>query len=1204
MRTKLLLSFLLLTLSFSAGFSRDMFYIRSLITVNAGDTLYIQGNLISKSQRNIAIRNAGEIHLTGDLVNYHAKLFFWSTNGYRDFYFPNDTAPDDDVAMGNFSTSDDTISPLSRQGKVRFIGVDTQRIKAHPNAEIFFSDLYIGSHVVLESDIRVQGVLTLRKDLYLNGNDIRLFAKDSGNSDIGNVHLQWGGTGTIAGESDTSKITGKGRVIAIKGNPDAGTYQLKTLGLELRYTRDNPTNRMPVMLIRENRAISTVSDGSIERTFRLFTSYCLPGYKRIDSVVLHYFSRDTNSNARNSDNFAVWVCDGGPRPRRLISTVDPVRKIAKTSARTNEVLTNSDTLVFTLAYSECIEFRLRISLGDDAIINACDGETVYLYNRYFEHDVCHIWVVDSIEHHGLGSFPVTQTNTHVLRIKNYRGCEASDTIHVQFHPNPRPQILISNKVPNNVNRRKCVGDTFLFSYQEQLNDGLLSRTDIRSIVWNFGDGVIDSVSGDSAFHSYTIHGNTQTLQPIIALSVTSYHGCRGDASVEVNVINIPQPRITTRANSNIGTLRAEFEAEGNHEHAVIHTWFVNGDTTPVGTGNIFVREFQRFGTHLIGLTTAISDIQSCKGYTTIEVTVRDWAEVGFRLDTNVFCAGETIRLVNTTVVHTDRVNYEIDTGDGFHQVFSHGDSVLYFPIQDTRVDSIRLRVSIVGGSWSRTYSKAIRVNPTPVIGFGPNIHTCLSKTFLRLPRDTVTNYPYQYQWCDGSTAPLLPIAQDGLYTLTLTNSHGCSTTESVSVFLNTTLSTGLPRDTTHCGPIVLTASYHPGATYSWSAQEGNTRDVRIDETGTHYLKLTVKSPTGGSCEITDTVTVTIHEVPRLTFEYNTIEICPGETIALSVPEQSDVFYSWVTSYGRTHTGSAITTSHSGTYWLTAISQDGCENTAGVVVTVKNTPSLRLGNTLLVCDTLPIDFNLGVGSLATWIFPDGSQEQGHLLSTSQAGMHTVVVEYVNGCQIVDSINIQIGSPEIVADFLLASSVMQGDSVRFINLSYHPRGLQMQFLWYISDGLSTFTTTQENPYVRFGRDGEYLVSLTAYSEETFCPVVRKKTVIVTSGMLRVVLHSADDGRPDDASRDYFVGFLEAKLYPNPSDGNFVVRVRLSTQADIYALLMDGSGRVLDQRAYRNQDEYILEYYFDHLPAGIYFLRLWSGREVRDFRIIITE
>jgi hypothetical protein len=312
-----------------------------------------------------------------------------------------------------------------------------------------------------------------------------------------------------------------------------------------------------------------------------------------------------------------------------------------------------------------------------------------------------------------------------------------------------------------------------------------------------------------------------------------------------------------------------------------------------------------------------------------------------------------------------------------------------------------------------------------------------------------------------------------------------------------------------------------------------------------------------------------------------------------------VSYLWNTGHRET----SVTISSEGVYSLTAIYENGCVSKDSVSVVAKDAPILNLGKTRLLCDTLPVDFNLIMESGAReirWTLPDGSQNYDYLLSSSQAGMHHVFVEYSNGCKATDSVDIQRGNTGLVADFLLASAIKLGDSVKLVNLS-QPKDLQYQ--WEISNG---FVSREESPYFQIFRDGEFDVRLTV-SDGSFCPATMRKIICVSTSGLR--LPKGDWLQPENAQdstipADYFTGFLETKLYPNPNQGDFTVNVKLASKANIHALFADQSGRILVQCTWRGQSSYELDYRFGHLQSGVYVLKLISGLESRDFKIIIVK
>ncbi len=1121
------------------GFSRDTVYVNSFVTINAGTKLFIPGDLISGCQHDAGVRNAGEIHLTGNLINKNAKLFYWSTNGYDDF---SDTIQ---------KSADTTVSPLVRRGEVHFIGKDTQYIFNSGNG-IFFSDVYISNHVKLapNSNVHVQGELILKKDLDLNGNTLRLYGYED------NTVTQWGGTGTITGESDTSKIVGAGSIIAIKGNPDAPSSELETLGLNLHLD-----NSAIITLTRENINQSGVSDGSIHKRFKL--SF-IEGHT-IDSITLHYLNHDLKPTGHSSNNLAIWMYNENATPasKRFASVVDTEKKVVKGIAQSGTSIDAKDVLIFTLANNNC---HIDFSLGED--IDTCDGNTVVLrdMNKGNSSDYSYIWNDDPLSYSN--TLEVTKSGTYTVRVRNENGCEISDTIKVTFRPIPKPEISVEN-APGNW---KCVGDSFLFKYKEH-NPEVLSVSKIR---WDFSDS--DSLIGvDSAYYSYTINNDLQAnLTPSIKLQVVSNHGCSANTGTQVFVENKPLPCIFEKTISDSVKMFRATNLRSHESPQVSWEWSVSDEISTIESDTLFYK-FPGFGTYRIGVKMTL---RVCENDTAIWTTISDRADIRFRLSKKDFCVDEPIHVFNETRVYNDDtpIKYALNN----HPFY--GDAFI-FSVQDTGAYIVKMTASTFSGSWYREYTDTIWIHANPVIGFGGEIQTCRTELTLR-PQDTGT----AYLWYDYSTNSTLLVNQSGEYGLTLTNGYGCMSNESVRILLNTSISSGLPKDTTHCGELALSVNY-PNGTYQWSTLE-NTRSINVATSGTYIVTLT-----DSICQVIDTISVNILDIPYSNIGRDTA-VCSNETIMLSIEPQSDVSYLWNTG----HTGTDLTVSAEGTYKLTATHENGCSSRDSITVVVKNAPTLNLGKTRMLCDTFPVDFNLITESGAAailWTLPDGTQKQGDLLSSSQTGTHTVLVQYSNGCKATDSVDIQRGNTGLIADFLLASAIKLGDSVKLVNTS-QPKDLLYQ--WDISNG---FKSSDQSPYCQFLRAGEFNVRLTV-SDGSFCPAIKEKIVCVSlDGKKMPRGEFIDPEEEQDSIFDInFTGFQEVKLYPNPNHGDFVVDVRLSVKAGLHALLADQLGRVLDQRIFHNQREYLLEYHFGHLQSGVYLLKLWSGRENREFKIVITK
>jgi gliding motility-associated-like protein len=107
----------------------------------------------------------------------------------------------------------------------------------------------------------------------------------------------------------------------------------------------------------------------------------------------------------------------------------------------------------------------------------------------------------------------------------------------------------------------------------------------------------------------------------------------------------------------------------------------------------------------------------------------------------------------------------------------------------------------------------------------------------------------------------------------------------------------------------LTASL-AGASYAWSTNE-TTQSIIVSQADTYWVTVTL-----GGCVATDSVVVGLSPDPGPLG--STVESCPGDPVALTIPLQGQS-YSWATGA----TTQAITVTAFGTYAFTVVDQYGC-----------------------------------------------------------------------------------------------------------------------------------------------------------------------------------------------------------------------------------------------------------------------------------------
>lgn len=148
---------------------------------------------------------------------------------------------------------------------------------------------------------------------------------------------------------------------------------------------------------------------------------------------------------------------------------------------------------------------------------------------------------------------------------------------------------------------------------------------------------------------------------------------------------------------------------------------------------------------------------------------------------------------------------------------------------------------------------------------------------------------------------------------------------------------------------------------------------------------------------------------------------------------------------------------------------------------------------------------------------------------------------------------------------------GDMFNFVPVN--PRHV-LAYSWNFDDG--TPNSVQSNPTHTFGATGNYNVCLTLYGScdtVAYCRMINTGTVgIGTPGILQQVT-----------------------LYPNPAQDRVVVQGLKETTAYVLydpAGSVAGSGMLTDKQASIG---------LDALPAGIYFLKLQSGKAVKVLKVL---
>ncbi|MCB9234254.1 MAG: M4 family metallopeptidase [Bacteroidia bacterium] len=280
---------------------------------------------------------------------------------------------------------------------------------------------------------------------------------------------------------------------------------------------------------------------------------------------------------------------------------------------------------------------------------------------------------------------------------------------------------------------------------------------------------------------------------------------------------------------------------------------------------------------------------------------------------------------------------------------------------------------------------AVTVNPLPTA----NITAGGPTTFCTGGSVTLTSTAgSSYSWSNGATTQAITVTTSGNYTVTVTNSSGCSATSSaVTVTVNSGGSATITPSgpTTFCqgGSVTLTAN--SGSSYLWSTG-ATTQSIVVNSTGNYSVTVTT-----GNCSATSSATsVTVSAPPTASITPGgPTTFCSGGSVILTANSGSS--YLWSTGA----TTQSITVSTAGSYSVSVTNSSGCSATSSAVsVTVNSLPtaSISASGPTTFCQGGSV--TLTASSATSWLWSNGATTQSITVTTG--GSYSVTVTNANNC----------------------------------------------------------------------------------------------------------------------------------------------------------------------------------------------------------------
>ena len=502
-----------------------------------------------------------------------------------------------------------------------------------------------------------------------------------------------------------------------------------------------------------------------------------------------------------------------------------------------------------------------------------------------------------------------------------------------------------------------------------------------------------------------------------------------------------------------------------------------------------------------------------------------------------------------------------------------------------------------------------------------NTVICAGNT-TTLTASGATNYTWMPSGVQTATIAVTPTATT-VYTVTGTTGT-CTVTDTIWVIVNNnpvlSFNTDQVCDQTPLCYTNTTANQGDFTAWEWHMGDGYTDNLGMPEchqypaAGTYTIVLTATTTAG--CIGTVTGYAFVEPNPVVDAVPNSF-YCPNEvTNPINFtchPTGGSPTFDW-TSNGTYHYGNvpSFTTSNNSassvtiTYTVNA-TQYGCVGPYTTFsITVYPNPVAKFSASMHVCDGGQMQFtdlsvpNIGSVTVNQWAWDfnsDGSidassQNPSYIYPTGSVGTNTVTL-YIGtssapSCTAQVTVPVYI-NPNPVADFVGDS--LQGCSVmhtNFNNLTTIMPQAPLQYYWTFGNGNTSYlmsppqqaytnSSTTQNAY--------YTVSLKA-TTDSGCVATKTKINYID------VLACAGNGI------EKYSGSTEANIYPNPSNGNFVIETNQTEKQTLQ--IMDVTGKLVLQQIINGKSTIDAS----SLDNGIYFVQINTSESFYIKKIIVQH
>jgi len=386
----------------------------------------------------------------------------------------------------------------------------------------------------------------------------------------------------------------------------------------------------------------------------------------------------------------------------------------------------------------------------------------------------------------------------------------------------------------------------------------------------------------------------------------------------------------------------------------------------------------------------------------------------------------------------------------------------------------------------------ITIRTPPVIAITPPADSVCKGDSVKLLAGGASTYvwsPTSGLSCTNCPNPSVSPASTATYTITGTDTHGCTNTGSVTIKVNPlpTILVNPAKDSICPGASVsLTAS--GGTSYTWAPATGLsctncTSTLASPSVNTTW---TITGTNAFGCKNTATATVIIKPVPKVTVAPPKDSICKGATVALTATGSVGVTsYSWSPAAGLSCTNCpnpnaspTVTT----TYTVT-VSNGTCSHDTTVTIKILPPAVATITSPVTIC--VGKDTTLVATGGGTYLWSTGAVTSSITVTPGSNTNYSVMVTSANGCKdsAFSTVTVDVPAFTVCCD----TGIVKGATVVLTTSTSNV----VAYVWTPGSGLSCYTCpsvaanpTSNTTYTIMGTDANGCVTFRTVTVDILC------------------------------------------------------------------------------------------------------------------------